>query len=371
MINATENIAHKAFSAETLYADAVSLLRQLISTESFSKQEDKTAQIIEGFLRERGVETHRKLNNIWANNKYFDPQKPSILLNSHHDTVKPGAGWSLDPFTPTVIDGKLIGLGSNDAGGCLVSLMSAFMHFYEERDMEYNLVLATTAEEEISGKNGLELILPELGELAFGIVGEPTEMHMAVAEKGLLVLDCYAKGKTGHAARNEGENALYKAIEDINWFRTFRFPKVSQYLGDINMNVTVINAGSQHNVVPAECHFVADIRVTDAYSHQELLEIIGQNIKSETKARSTRLKPSSIPIEHPFIQAGLEIGRKTFGSATTSDQALLDIPSVKMGPGNSSRSHTPDEFIYLSEIREGINIYISLLQKILQPQQAN
>ncbi|MES2873141.1 MAG: M20 family metallo-hydrolase [Bacteroidota bacterium] len=350
---------------EVLVDESIVLLRNLISIPSFSREEDKTAQAIEAFLQERTVKTFRKENNIWAFNKFYDLAKPTILLNSHHDTVKPNSGYTRDPFSADLEGDKLYGLGSNDAGGSLVSLAAAFLHFYEQQDLKYNLCLALTAEEEISGKNGLELILPELGELEFGIVGEPTQMQMAIAEKGLLVLDCTVYGKAGHAARDEGENAIYKALKDIEWFRTYEFAKKSELFGPVKMSVTIIEAGSQHNVVPATCKFTVDVRVTDAYRNEEVLRIIRQHVNCDVNPRSTRLKPSSISPDHPIVKAGLALGRETYGSPTTSDQALLDIPSLKMGPGDSARSHMADEFIYTNEIKEGVSLYIELLSKIL------
>lgn len=350
---------------DTLYQEALSLLRHLIATPSFSKEENHTAAIVNAFLDQHGVATNRKINNVWARNKYFDPSKPTILLNSHHDTVKPNSGYTRDPFEARIEDGKLFGLGSNDAGGCLVSLIATFLYFYNREGLKYNFCLAATAEEEISGVNGLELIIPDLGELDFGIVGEPTLMQLAIAEKGLMVLDCTAHGKAGHAAREEGENALYKAVDDINWFRTFRFPKESDIFGPIKMSVTIINAGSQHNVVPATCTFTVDVRVTDAYRNEEVLDIIKEHVVSDVKPRSIRLKPSSIDKNHPIVQAGISLGRTTYGSPTTSDQSLLDIPSLKIGPGDSARSHTADEFIYVDEIREGIELYIKMLEQIV------
>jgi acetylornithine deacetylase len=348
-----------------LYQQAVDLLRQLIMIPSFSREEDKTADLLEQYLKGKGIETHRKMNNIWAWNKHFDDSKPTILLNSHHDTVKPNTGYTRDPFDAKIEDRKLYGLGSNDAGGCLVSLIHTFLYFYDKTDLKYNFCLATTAEEEISGVNGLELIIPDLGKLDFGIVGEPTLMQLAIAEKGLMVLDCVAHGKSGHAAREEGVNAIYKAIEDINWFRTYSFPVESEVFGPVKMSVTIINAGSQHNVVPASCNFTVDVRVTDAYRNEEVLEIIRQHVQCEVTPRSIRLKPSKIEKDHPIVQAGLALGRTTYGSPTTSDQSLLDIQSLKVGPGDSARSHTADEFIYLDEIREGIDLYIRMLEKIV------
>lgn len=356
---------------EKLAADSIELLRALIRIPSLSREEEGTAAQIAQFLEERGVPVHRKQHNVWAYNKHVDPSKPTILLNSHHDTVKPNTGYTRDPFSPDIENGKLYGLGSNDAGGCLVSLIATFLYFYEAAGLAYNLCLAATAEEEISGKNGIESVLPELGPLDFAIVGEPTQMQLAVAERGLMVLDCVAHGKAGHAAREEGENAIYKAMQDIHWFQTYRFPKVSDEFGQVKMSVTVIQAGSQHNVVPATCEYVVDVRVTDRYRNEEILEIIQQHVASDVKARSTRLKSSSIPKDHPIVQAGLALGRHTYGSPTTSDQALLDIPSLKLGPGDSARSHTADEFVFVEEIREGIALYIQMLDQVLLSGQAN
>lgn len=350
---------------QTLSEEAIGLLQQLISIPSFSREEDKTADAIYEFMQQRGINMHRKLNNLWAWNKYFDPAKPTILLNSHHDTVKPNSGYSRDPFEAKIEDGKLYGLGSNDAGGCLVSLIAVFLYFYEKQHLKYNFCLATTAEEEISGVNGLELIIPELGNLDFGIVGEPTLMQLAIAEKGLMVLDCTAHGKAGHAAREEGENAIYKALADIEWFRNYRFPKESEVFGPVKMSVTIINAGSQHNVVPASCTFTVDVRVTDAYRNEEVLEIIRQHVSCDVKPRSIRLKPSKIDKDHPIVKAGIALGRTTYGSPTTSDQSLLDIQSIKVGPGDSARSHTADEFVYVDEIREGVALYVKMLEQIV------
>jgi acetylornithine deacetylase len=348
-----------------LFDDSLNLLRKLISIPSLSREEENTASAIEQFLEDQGIKTHRMINNVWAYNEHFDPKKPTILLNSHHDTVKPNPGYSRDPFAADIIDGKLFGLGSNDAGGCLVSLIAVFIHFYKEKNLKYNLCLAATAEEEISGKNGIELILPQLGQLEFAIVGEPTLMQMAVAERGLMVLDCVAHGRAGHAAREEGENSIYKAMKDINWFKTYEFAKKSALFGPVKMSVTIIEAGSQHNVVPAICNFTVDVRVTDAYRNEEVLKIISQNVDCDVNPRSTRLKPSSISLDHPIVKAGIVLGRETYGSPTTSDQALLDIPSLKMGPGDSARSHMADEYIYVNEIEEGIDLYIKLLTEIL------
>lgn len=363
---------------EQLYTDAVELLQNLISIPSFSKEENRTADLIEHFLQSKKIETHRLLNNVWASSKYLDKCKPTILLNSHHDTVKPNVQYTLNPFEPQILDGKLFGLGSNDAGGCLVALIAAFIHFFLEKNLKYNLVIAATAEEEISGRNGIELLLKDedlmnlsgSGQQLFSgwaaIVGEPTLMNMAVAEKGLLVLDCIAHGKTGHAARDEADNAIYKAVEDIKWFHDFRFEKVSELLGANKMSVTIVNAGSQHNVVPSECKFTADIRVNELYSLEETLHIIKQKIHSEIVPRSFRMKSTNISLNHPLVCAGIECGRGYYGSPTTSDKALIPFPALKMGPGDSARSHSADEFIFVDEIKEGIELYIRLLEKVLK-----
>lgn len=350
---------------DTLFTDAFGLLKKLISTPSFSKEEDNTAEIIDTFLDSKGITTYSYLNNIWAKNKYFDESKPTIILNSHHDTVKPNKAYTLDPFTPIEKDEKLYGLGSNDAGGCLISLIATFIHYYKQENLKYNLIIAASAEEEISGHNGIEILLPRLPKIDFGIVGEPTLMNMAIAEKGLLVLDCTTHGRAGHAAREEGDNAIYKSLKDIEWFRTYKYDKVSNLLGPMKMSVTIINAGSQHNVVPHECKFTVDVRVNELYTFEEVLDIIKNNVSCDVQPRSSRLRSTSIALDHPLIKAGVELGRTYYGSPTTSDKALMNFPTLKMGPGDSARSHTADEFIYIDEIRNGIEIYIKLLDKIL------
>ncbi|TAM93094.1 MAG: M20/M25/M40 family metallo-hydrolase [Chitinophagaceae bacterium] len=350
---------------QDLYTDAVALLKQLIATSSFSQEEDQTASLLTRFLGTNHIAHSRRRNNVWALNQYFDQQKPTILLNSHHDTVKPNTAYTLNPFKPIEENEKLYGLGSNDAGGCVVSLLAAFRYFYEKKDLKYNIAIAITAEEEISGKNGIESILSELPDINFAIVGEPTLTEMAIAEKGLMVLDCTAHGKAGHAAREEGDNAIYKALKDIEWFRNYQFPKISETLGLVKMTVTVIQAGQQHNVVPAACQYTVDIRVTDAYSPEEILDIIKQHVPSEIKPRSLRMRPSSIDKAHPVVQAAIKLGKHLYGSPTTSDQALIPAPSVKIGPGDSARSHSADEFIYLREIKEGIETYVGLLGEIV------
>lgn len=345
--------------------DIIELLKKLIQTPSFSREEEKTGNILTDFFKQKNISVQRIKNNIIARNKFHNAALPSILLNSHHDTVQPNKGYINDPFKAIEKDGKLFGLGSNDAGGALVSLIATFLYFHDKQNLKYNLILAATAEEEISGKNGIESILPELGEINFAIVGEPTEMNLAIAAKGLMVIDCLAKGKSGHAARDEGENAIYKALKDIEWVKDYQFPKISETLGKVKMSVTLIESGTQHNVIPDTCQFTIDVRTTDIYTNEEVLAIIKQNISSEISARSTRLNSSSISIGHPFVQAGIKIGRKTFSSPTLSDQALMPFPSVKIGPGKSERSHIADEYIELKEIEEGIDLYIKMLEQIL------
>lgn len=346
---------------EQLKNEVITLLQQLITISSFSKEEDKTAELIEQFFTQKEIKTNRLLNNIWVKNKFFDASKPTILLNSHHDTVYPNKQYTRNPFSPDIEDGILYGLGSNDAGGPLISLAACFLHFYDNPNLNFNLIYAATAEEEISGNNGVEILLPELGEIYFGIVGEPTKMDIAIAEKGLFVIDCIAHGKSGHAAREEGENAIYKALKDIEWFQNYEFPNESEMLGKVKMTVSIINAGSQHNVVPGKCQFTVDIRTTDKYNNQEVLEIIKENVSCEILPRSTRLNPSYVSKKHPLVKAGIQIGRVTYASPTTSDQALMPFKTFKMGPGDSARSHTADEFIHISEIEEGIDLYIQLL----------
>jgi len=348
-----------------LTKEAIELLQQLISKQSFSGEENETALLIMQYFSHHRIPFESKNHNVWAKNKHFNPSKKTILLNSHHDTVKPNKGYTRNPLSPDIEEGKLYGLGSNDAGGCLVSLLATFTYFYERNDLNYNLVLVASAEEENSGLNGLNSMLSVIPEIDFAIIGEPTLMNLAIAEKGLLVLDCEAKGTSGHAAHGIGDNAIYNAIEDIKWFQTFEFAKVSETLGKVKMTVTQINAGSQHNVIPANCKYVVDVRVTDTYSNKEVLEIIQSNVKSEVVARSLRLNSSSIPKNHPIVEAGIKLGRKTYGSPTLSDQAVLSCPSLKLGPGESLRSHTANEFIYINEIEEGIELYIKILEEII------
>jgi acetylornithine deacetylase len=349
---------------EEIYQQSIALLKKLIATPSFSKEENRTAEIIQEFFASHQILSHRKGNNVWAISHHFDSSKPSLLLNSHHDTVKPNPAYTRDPFVPAVEDGKLFGLGSNDAGGPLVSLIAAFLHFNDRADFKYNLVIAATAEEEISGHNGIESIWSDLPKIDCAIVGEPTLTDVAIAEKGLLVLDCTTKGKAGHAAREEGVNAIYAALGDIEWFRSYEFPKISSTLGKIKMSVTVINAGQAHNQVPPECKFTVDVRVTDCYSLEEILDVVKKNVKCEVTPRSLRLRPSGIPESHPLLLSAKKLGKKFYGSPTTSDQALIPTPSIKMGPGDSARSHSADEFIYLDEIRRGIESYIQLIENL-------
>ncbi len=351
---------------ETLFHDALDLLKKLISIPSFSKEEDKSAEIIATFLKGHNVTFEQVGHNVLAKNLHFDPSLPTLLLNSHHDTVKPNQSYTLDPFSPIEMDGKLYGLGSNDAGGALVSLVVSFLNFYHRSNLGYNVVLAATAEEEISGTNGIELALKHLPQISCAIVGEPTKMDLAVAERGLLVVDATAKGKSGHAARDEGENAIHKAMQDIQWLNSFVFPKQSKLLGPVKTTVTVMETENKaHNVIPDSCRFVIDIRVNEQYTFEEILQELQKNLLSEIKPRSYRLRSTMIPLDHPLVKTGIELGRKVYGSPTTSDKALMPFPVLKMGPGDSARSHTADEFILVEEIREGINLYIELVNQLV------
>ncbi len=343
--------------------DAVALLQQLIAIPSFSREETAVADFLERYIELKGYVVSRKDNNIWLLSPGFDPVRPTILLNSHIDTVKPVAGWVHDPFIPLLENGRLLGLGSNDAGASVVSLLYAFFYLTQGQQ-SYNLIFAASAEEEVSGKNGIESLLQELPKIDFAIVGEPTQMNMAVAEKGLMVLDCTSTGIAGHAARNEGKNAIYKAMQDIEWFRSFEFPKKTDLLGPVKMSVTQITAGTQHNVVPDKCSFVVDVRSNELYSNEEILEEIRSNVDCNVEARSTRLSSTASPLEHSIVKRGQELNRSIFGSPTLSDQALMSFPSLKMGPGDSARSHTADEYILTSEIAEAIQIYIDLLDTL-------
>ena len=344
-----------------LQTEAINLLKQLIQTPSFSRKERAAADIVQIYLADKGFATERKSNNTWVKSKYFNKTKPTILLNSHVDTVKPSKAWTHDPFSADEKDDNIYGLGSNDAGASVVSLLAAFLYFAEKPDLPYNLIYAATAEEENSGVNGIESIVGDLGKIDLAIIGEPTQMQMAIAEKGLMVLDCIAYGKAGHAGHNSGDNAIYKALTDIEWFRTYKFPKVSESVGEMKMTVTQISAGYQHNIVPDTCSFVVDVRTNEMYSNKEAYEIIKKHVSCEVKANSFRLNASHIPIEHPVVQKGLSIGRTYYASPTTSDQAVLKYTSLKIGPGDSKRSHTADEYIGIDEIKHGIEIYIKLL----------
>ena len=351
---------------EKLTANAILLLKKLIETQSFSKEEENTAILIEGWFVENEIPFKRTKNNIWAMNKYFDERKPTLLLNSHHDTVKPNSAYTNDPFKAIVKDGKLYGLGSNDAGGCLVSLMTTFTYFYAQENLNYNLVIVASAEEENSGKNGLNSMLPIIPHIDVAIVGEPTLMNLAVAEKGLVVFDAVIEGTPSHAAHPNNNNSIYNTINILQWFRDFKFEKTSNALGDVKMTVTQMNAGSQHNVVPAHVDLVVDVRVNDAYSNQEIADILQEESPcTKITPRSLRLNSSAISIEHDLVKAGIAMGRATYGSPTLSDQAALSCQSLKLGPGDSTRSHSADEFIYLSEIEEGIKIYIELLNRVI------
>jgi acetylornithine deacetylase len=335
---------------------AIDLLKNLIATPSFSREEAPAAERVAAFFAAKNIPFRRHLNNLWAKNRHWQEGKPTLLLNSHIDTVKPATGWQRD---------LLYGLGSNDAGGPLVSLLATFAHFYERSDLPVNLIMAATAEEEISGANGIAALLPELGQIDFAIVGEPTQMRMAIAEKGLMVIDGEAWGVAGHAAREEGVNAIYIALEDINLIRKLELERVSDLLGKVKISVTQIEAGKQHNVVPDSCRFVIDVRTNECYRNEEVFDLLQSKVQSELKARSFRLNSSGIALEHPLVQSGLQLNLPYFGSPTLSDQALLPFPSLKIGPGDSARSHTADEYIRLSEIRAGIDCYIQLIEGII------
>ena len=345
---------------------AIELLQKLIATPSFSTEEEQTATCIQQWLDEYGIPHRRSGNNIIAQNRYYDVNKPTLLLNSHHDTVKPNAGYTRDPFTPEIIDGKLYGLGSNDAGGPLVSLMATFAYFYEAAELSHNVILVASGEEENSGPNGLRKVITEIPSIDVAIVGEPTLMQLAIAEKGLVVFDATVNGISSHAAHQNQDNPIYKCIDVLEWFKEYKFDKVSETLGPVKATVTQINAGSEHNVVPAQVDLVVDVRVNDKYSNQQIAEILEREAPCKMKARSLRHQSSSIDPEHPLVQAGKKLGRDTYGSPTLSDQAVLTCPSLKLGPGDSTRSHTANEYIYVAEILEGISIYIDMLEEFLK-----
>lgn len=339
--------------------DTIDLLKNMIRIPSFSRDEGAVADFLERWMLTEGFEARRLGNNLWMESGPADG-RPTILLNAHIDTVKPASGYTRDPFTPEIEDGCLYGLGSNDDGGSLIALLETYSSLIQ-KEQPYRLIFSATAEEEVSGKGGLDLILPELGRIDFGVMGEPTGMRMAVAERGLMVLDCTAYGKSGHAARNEGVNAIYKAIEDIQWFKSHSFDRVSDFLGAVKMSVTQINAGTQHNVVPDRCTFVVDVRPNGMYTNPELLEMIKSSVSCEVKERSTRIGSSHLPMDHPAVVRGLSLGLEPFGSPTTSNQALCHFPTLKIGPGDSARSHSADEYIRLDEIADGIETYVALL----------
>jgi len=350
-----------------LQEQAINLLKDLVQTPSFSREEQGTAQLLEAWMQKNEISYNRDLNNVWAVNRHFDAVKPTLLLNSHHDTVKPNSAYTKDPFKAEVSEGKLFGLGSNDAGGCLVSLLATFTYFYNATDLNYNLIFAGTGEEEINGENGIASLLPILPKIDVAIVGEPTLMEMAISEKGLVVFDAVVKGTPSHAAHPNDNNAIYKTASVLSWFENFSFGKISESLGAVKLTVTQINAGVQHNVVPANVDLVIDVRVNDSYSNAEVAEILQREAPVDSiKPRSLRLNSSSIPKDHALVKAGLALGMDTYGSPTLSDQAMLSCPSLKLGPGDSLRSHSADEFIFLNEIEEGIEKYIKLLEKALK-----
>ncbi|UKM64935.1 M20 family metallo-hydrolase [Flavobacteriaceae bacterium GSB9] len=351
---------------QELTQKAITLLKTLIETQSFSSEEDATAAHVEAWFKQFNIDYTRTKNNVWAINKHFDESKPTLLLNSHHDTVKPNSAYVKNPFKAIVEDGKLYGLGSNDAGGCLVSLIATFTHFYNHKDLKYNLVMVASAEEESSGPNGLNSMLSIIPKVDVAIVGEPTLMNLAVAEKGLVVFDAVVGGTPSHAAHPNDNNAIYNTIEVLQWFKDFKFEKSTDALGEVKLTVTQINAGSQHNVVPGHVDLVVDVRVNDAYSNAEIAEILQtQSPCTSITPRSLRLNSSSIPVDHDLVKAGIAMGRSTYGSPTLSDQAVLKCPSLKLGPGDSTRSHSADEFIYINEIEEGIQMYVELLNRVI------
>ncbi|MDR0983239.1 MAG: M20 family metallo-hydrolase [Culturomica sp.] len=343
--------------------EAIDLLKRMIAVPSFSKEEEQVADLLTAEWTKYGYEPQRKGNNIWVKSKNWSIDKPTVLLDAHIDTVKPSYGWDTDPFLPVVKDEKLYGLGSNDTGGSVVAMMAAFLHL-DKTEQSFNLICLQSAEEENTGKHGIQWIVEDLGDITLALIGEPTGMQAAVAEKGLMVVDCVSHGKAGHAARNEGVNAIYAAIPDIEWFRNYRFEKISPLLGEVKMTVTGINAGTLHNMIPDECRFMVDIRVNECYSNQEVYETIQHNIKAEMFPRSFSLGSSSIPLNHTVVERCKVLGLSTYGSPTTSNQAVIPWTSLKIGPGESSRSHTANEYIYLDEIRTGIETYVKILDKL-------
>ena len=345
------------------FYDAIDLLKGMISRPSFSGKETSVADFLQSQWEKAGHKVHRKANNLWCIAPGFDSVRPTILINSHIDTIQPVAGWDKDPFAPEEEDDYLYGLGSNDAGASVVALYEAFV-LLSAKKQPYNLIFLASGEEEISGKNGVECVLDELPPITFGLVGEPTAMQPAIAEKGLMVLDCISRGISGHAARNEGVNAIVKAINDISWFHNYTFPKRSDLLGPVKMTTTLIKAGTQHNVIPDCCEFTVDIRSNEFYSNDELYRAIKEQVTCEVVSRGFRLNSSRLDLDHPFVQRAVMLEKTPFGSPTLSDQALMNFPTVKIGPGDSSRSHTANEFIRPSEIREAIDLYVKLLDQL-------
>lgn len=354
-------------SIEKSLAAALENLARLVEIPSCSRQEDGTAGYILSQLAARGIRAQRVKNNVWAANRHFDPQRPTLLLCSHHDTVRPACGYTRDPYKATLENGRLFGLGTSDAGASLVALIEAFAAFYHRPDLRYNLVLAAVAEEECSGPDGISALLPHLPPIDCAVVGEPTGMRMAVAEKSLIVVDCTARGRSGHAAREEGDNAIYKAVRDIQAIERYEFPRISESLGKVKMTVTMVAAGSQHNVIPDRCTFTVDIRTTDAYANEEVMDTLRGLIGSDAQPRSLKRRASSIAADHPLVRAGLDVGLEPFGSPTMSDMALIPSPSVKLGPGLSERSHTADEYVEVAELERGIRVYRALLERLLLP----
>lgn len=340
--------------------DAVELLQHLISTPSISRNEKAAADIMQQQMESYGLAPRREANNLWVLSPDWDANKPTLLLNAHIDTVKPAASYTRDPFAPTLEDGCLYGLGSNDCGGGLTTLLQAF-RWLTLRPQPYNLIYLASAEEEVSGKDGISRVLPLLPKIDVAIVGEPTGMQPAIAEKGLMVLDVIAHGKSGHAARNEGVNAIYEALDDMKWIRDYEFQKVSPFLGPTKMTLTVINAGTQHNVIPDTCTMLVDIRTNEYYTNEEVYEFVKEHLKSEVHAHSFRLHSSHIAPEHPLIKKCVSMGMTPYGSPTLSDQALMSFPSFKLGPGESARSHSADEFIRIDEMRHAFETYQELL----------
>lgn len=348
--------------------EAVELLQELISLPSVSRDESRTASLLFDRLSAMGFESRRHKNNVYAALPGYDRAKPTLMLNAHHDTVKPSSSYTFDPYMPKIEGERLYGLGSNDDGASLVSLLYVFS-LLKDAGLPYNLIFAASAEEEISGENGMRALLAHFRQegikIDAALVGEPTAMQPAVAERGLIVLDCVARGVAGHAARDNGVNAIYKALEDIERLRNFRFPEVSPTLGPVKISVTQIQAGHQHNVIPDECRFTVDVRTTDAYSNAETAEILCSLIEAEAAPRSTRVRASVIPCGHPLVGAAVAMGKTPFVSPTTSDMALMyDIPSLKMGPGESSRSHSADEFVLIPEIYDAIGQYWQFLKSL-------